>query len=263
MLSLSISSICAFRSRGRLLALALAGRLLGGEVQRHRVAAAVVSGGHAAEDLRAERGPLARVLLHQLPGPVRVAAPALHDLDEAGVVRIADDVDGDVAAVAEGGLPGEQLGGLRPPPVLLGPVAVAAGRLLGLEAGQRDEPAVLGHAGRRAEPAGGTGCQLLDPPVERGTRLPGIGHLSLDHLDEHGCAPFDVARIPGRPIGCPDATTARWPRRHRADDSPGVSRGDRRPRAGTAALRNATGAGRRPDFRRRAVTAGAVVLSLV
>ena len=145
---------------GRLLALALAGLLLGGEVDRHGVGAAVVGDGDAAEDVGAEGGPVGGVLGHELAGPVGVAAAALHDLDEAGGVGVADDVEDDVGAVLEGGLAGEQLGRLGPPAVLLGTVAVAAGGLLGLEAGQRDEAAVLGHPGGRAEPAGRTGSQV-------------------------------------------------------------------------------------------------------
>jgi hypothetical protein len=93
---------------------------------------------------------------HDLPRAVRVAAAALHHLDEARLVR----VGGDVAAVAENGLAGEQPGGLRPPLALLGPVTIAPGSLLGLEAGQRDEPAVLGHPRSRAKPAWRTGRQL-------------------------------------------------------------------------------------------------------
>src|SRR5215218_3146620 len=125
--------------RRRLLALALARRRLGGEVHRHGVGPTLVAHRHAADDLGAEGRPRRGVLAHELPRPVRVAAAALDDLDEAGVVGVAGEVKGDVAAVLEGGLPGEQLGGLGPPSVLFGAVAVAPRRLLGLEAGQRDE----------------------------------------------------------------------------------------------------------------------------
>src|SRR6266542_6266765 len=97
--------------------------------------------------------------------------------------------------------PLKQFGGLGPPLVLFVSVAVALGRLLGLEAGQRDEPAVLGHSGGRAEPAGGTWRQLLNPPVERGARLPGVGYLSLNDLDEHR-EPFDRCTDPVWPLGC-------------------------------------------------------------
>ena len=69
---------------------------------------------HAANDVGAECGPLVRVLGHDLPRAVRVAAAAPHHLDEARLVRVAGDVGGDVAAVAENGLASEQLGGLRP-----------------------------------------------------------------------------------------------------------------------------------------------------
>jgi hypothetical protein len=56
-------------------------------------------------------------------------------------------------------------------PVLFGAVAVAPRRVLGLEAGQLDEAAVLGHPGGGAQPADGPGGELLDPPVEGGLEL--------------------------------------------------------------------------------------------
>ena len=139
----------------------------------------------AADDVGAEVGPGGGVLGHELAGPVRVGALALHDLDEAGGVGVADDIGDDVGAVLEGGLGGEQLGGLGPPAVLLGTVAVAAGGFLGLEAGQGDEAAVLGDPGGRAEPAGGTGGQVPRPLVERGVGPLGVRDLSLDDLNEH------------------------------------------------------------------------------
>lgn len=103
---------------------------------------------HAADDIRAERRPVRGALPHQLTGPPRIAAAALDDLDEAGLVWVADDVDEDLRAVAKADLPSEELGGLGPPPVLLGSVAVAPGGLLRLEAGKSDEPIVVGHSGR-------------------------------------------------------------------------------------------------------------------
>ena len=77
------------------------------------------------------------------------------------LVRIAVNGHGDVAAVAERDLPREQFGGLHPPLALLGPVTIAPGSLLRLEAGQRDEPAVLGHPRSRSKPAWRTSRQLL------------------------------------------------------------------------------------------------------
>src|SRR4029450_8231542 len=79
----------------------------------------------------------------------------------------------------------EQPGRLGPPAVLLGPVAVAPGRLLRLEPGQADEPPVLGHPGGRPQPAVGPGRQLRRPPVHRRPDLPRGVNLSLNHLDEH------------------------------------------------------------------------------
>src|SRR6266508_4344826 len=57
-----------------------------------------------------------------------------------------------------------------------------AGLLLGREAGQRDEAAVFGHPGGRAQPARGTGRELLGPPVEGDPELSRVGYLSLNHL---------------------------------------------------------------------------------
>jgi hypothetical protein len=74
----------------------------------------------------------------------------LHDLDEAGLVGIALNIDGHVSAVAEGCFAIEELRGLRPPLVLLRPVAVAAGILLGFEADNRDYPAIFSDAARTA-----------------------------------------------------------------------------------------------------------------
>src|SRR6185312_11245592 len=178
--------------RRRLLAFAFACRLFGGEVHGHGVGAAFVSHRHAADDIRAKRGPLVGVLRHEFPRPVRVAAAALHHLDEACLVRIAVDVDGNVTAVAEDDLADEQLAGLYPPLVLLGPVTVAPGRLLRLEAGQRDEPAIPGQPGGGSEPARRPGRQLPGPPVERVVHLLRVCHLASDHLNEHHEPPSDT-----------------------------------------------------------------------
>jgi hypothetical protein len=92
----------------------------------------------ATEDIGTKCCPFVSVLIHQLTGPFRIAAPALHDLDKASLVGIAPDIDGDVIAIAEGDFAIEELGGLRPPLVLLGTIAVAAGIFLGFEADDRD-----------------------------------------------------------------------------------------------------------------------------
>src|SRR5919108_6219187 len=56
--------------RWRLLALALAGLRLGGEVHRHGVGPALVAHGNAADDVGTEGGPRRGVLAHELPRPV-------------------------------------------------------------------------------------------------------------------------------------------------------------------------------------------------
>src|SRR5215203_1885064 len=123
--------------RRRLLALAFAGLRLRGEIHRHGVGPTLMTHRHTADDIGTEGSPRRGVLTHELPRPLRVAAPALHNLDKAGRVRVAGHINGDVAAVLEAGLPGEQLGGLGP------------------------------------------------PSVERCPDLPGVGHLSLNHLNKH------------------------------------------------------------------------------
>src|SRR6266540_3217697 len=165
--------------RGRPLSFPLSGPGPRGEVHRHRVSAAFVSDRHATDDIGAERRPLLRVLAHELLGPVRIGPAALHELDEAGVVRVAVDVDRDVGAVAERDLAGEELRDLRPPPVLLGSVAVAPGGVRRLEPDQRDEPAILGDTGGGAEPPGGPGREMsrqcerdASGPVAEDTRRP-------------------------------------------------------------------------------------------
>src|SRR4029077_9680221 len=179
--------------RRRLLALAFPGVLFRGEVEGHGVGAALVPDPDAAEDLRPERGPLLRVLRHDLPGPVRIAAPALHDLDEAGLVRVTLQVGGDVVAVGEADLPGEQLGRLRPPLALLRPLAVAPGRGRRLDRGQPDELAVVGPPRGRAEPARRPRRQLLLPALERGVDLLRVADLATDHLNKHDDSPNSLA----------------------------------------------------------------------
>jgi Excalibur calcium-binding domain len=65
-----------------------------------------------------------------------------NDLDEAGLVWIALNVDGHLIAVAEGGFAVDEIGGLGPPLVLFGTLAVAAGLFLGLKADDGDDPAI-------------------------------------------------------------------------------------------------------------------------
>src|SRR6185312_13598448 len=152
---------------------------------------------------------LLRVLRHDLPGPVRIAAPALHDLDEAGLVRVTLQVGGDVVAVGEADLPGEQLGRLRPPLALLRPLAVAPGGVGRLEPGQPDELAVVGHPGGRPKPARRPRRQLLLPALERGVDLLRVADLATDHLNKHDDSPNSLAL----PLGPPQvhATTASPP----------------------------------------------------
>ena len=122
---------------------------------------------------------------HQLARAVRVARTTLHDLDEAGLRRVPGSVDLDRRAVVEHRLVGEQRRHLLPPRRLLRPIAVLLRRLLRLEAGKRNQLAVLSHAGCAAQPAHGSRSHLRDPLVELRAHLRGIGHLALDHLHEH------------------------------------------------------------------------------
>jgi hypothetical protein len=127
---------------------------------------------------------------------------ALDHLHEAGVVRVAREVDVDLVALDEGRLVGEHLRGLGPPGVLLGPVAVAPGRVLGLEPDHGDRLAGVGDPAGRAEPAGRAGSQLVGPPVHGRPQLVLVTDLALDDLHEHRDPP------PPRGAGAPP-----WPRR--------------------------------------------------
>ena len=77
------------------------------------------------ENIGTEGVPLVGVLIHQLFGSFRIIAAALHDLYEACLVGIPLNINGDVSAVLERGFALEELRGLGPPLVLLGPIAVA------------------------------------------------------------------------------------------------------------------------------------------
>src|SRR5215212_10030587 len=99
----------------------------------------------AADHVGPEGGPLVGVLTHKLLGSFWVGAAALHDLDEAGLIWVAMQVESHIVAVLKGRPALEQLLGLRPPFALLRTIAIAAGRLLGLETDNRDESAVVGH----------------------------------------------------------------------------------------------------------------------
>ena len=92
-------------------------------------------------------------MVHQLLGPFGIAASALHNLNKACLVGIALKINGDLGAVTEGGFAVVELGGLGPPLVLFGTIAVAAGILLGFEAHNRDGTAILSDPARAAKPA--------------------------------------------------------------------------------------------------------------
>src|SRR5690606_10120149 len=147
-----------------------------------------------SKDVGAVLRPLRGVLTHQFASPVRVRPGSLHDLNETGPVRVTDRVDDDVGRVTKRRLAREVLGELGPPPVLLWPVAVAAGVLLGLKARQGDEPPVIRHASGGADPTGRPGCQFLLPTVEGLVHLVPVDGLAFYDLYEHRISP-----IPERP----------------------------------------------------------------
>src|SRR3954453_68501 len=83
--------------RRRLLAFALAGLGLRGEVEDLRPLAVVVTDRHAAGHVRTERGAgVRRHLRHELLDAVGIGDPALHDLDEAGLIGVALEFDGHI-----------------------------------------------------------------------------------------------------------------------------------------------------------------------
>src|SRR5215213_10734134 len=168
-----------------LLAFALPGLFLGGEVQDHGVRTVIVTHRDAADHVGTKFRPFVCVLGHQFPCPLRVGATALHDLHEASRVRVALQVESHIGAVLEGHAAVEQLLHLGPPFALLGAIAVAPGRLLGLETDNRDVPAVVSRSPGGPQPAVRTGPQLLHPPFGGRLHRLRIGHLAFDHLSEH------------------------------------------------------------------------------
>ena len=106
------------------------------------------------------------------------------------VVGVAGLVDVDPRAVVELGLAVEARGHPLPPRTLLGPVAVAPGGLLGVEAHQRHHAAVGRHAPRAAEPARRAGGQVGLPLLQLGLRRLHVPDPPLDHLHEHARPPL-------------------------------------------------------------------------
>ena len=127
-----------------------------------------------------------RRLVRRLPSPLGVAAAALHDLNEAGLVRIALNIDCYVIAVTECGFSVEDLGGLRPPLALLGTITVATGIILGLEADDSDGPSVLRDPAGTAKPASRAWRKILYPLVEGSIQPLRVRCPALDYLNEHG-----------------------------------------------------------------------------
>src|SRR6266542_2297378 len=126
----------------------------------------------------------------------------LDHLHEAGVVR---------AALLEGVHPrpvvedhvGQVLGRPAPPGVLLGAVALAAGRLHGIEADHGDEATVVGGPRRGAEPAFRVRLQLGPPAVQLVLETVRIGRPTLNNLNEHPAPPFrDTTDRPDTVTAC-------------------------------------------------------------
>src|SRR5262249_24683061 len=122
---------------------------------------------------------------HEFLGALGVTSPAVHQLDEPGRVRISDDVGCYVVAVLEPHISAEELRRLHPPLVLLGPVAVAPGCVLRLEACDANEPAIIGDPCRRSKPASRAGRALLIPRIKRRAQLLRVCRLATDYLNEH------------------------------------------------------------------------------
>ena len=125
-----------------------------------------------------------------LPGPAKssqtlhVRAVALDHLNKTSLVRPALPIDVHPRGVVEGDLD-QVLGRLAPPGILLGPVAVAAGQLLGRKPDHGDEAAVVGDAEGRAQPAVGTWLEFNLPAVQLGAESVRVSGLALNDLDEH------------------------------------------------------------------------------
>src|SRR3954471_11120662 len=122
----------------------------------------------AADNVWTKIGPFVRVLVHELTGSFWIAALALHDLHEARLIWIAVNVDGYVGAVGESRVAVEKLRGLRPPPVLLGTVAIAARILFGIEANNRDGPPILGDAAGTTKPPSRAWREIFCPLLQSG-----------------------------------------------------------------------------------------------
>jgi hypothetical protein len=110
----------------------------------------------------------------------------LHDLDEASLVGIALNVDGDVSAVAEGSFAVEGFRCLGPPPVLFGTIAVAAGILFRVKADYRDGTAIFSDPACTAKPSSRARRKILKPSLDGIIQRLRVGRLSLDDLSEHG-----------------------------------------------------------------------------
>jgi len=91
-------------------------------------------------------------------------AVALDHPDKTSLIRPALPIGVHSCRVVEGDL-GQVLGRLAPPGILLGPVAVAAGQLLGRKPDHSDEPAVVGDVGGGSQPAVGAWLEFSPPAV--------------------------------------------------------------------------------------------------
>jgi hypothetical protein len=153
----------------------------------------------APDQFRTGKAPnLSEFLGHELLGPVGIGATALHDLDEASLVGVALHINSHVSTVTERGPALKQLLGLSPPLVLLRPLAVASGRLLGLEADDHDEPAVFGRSACRPEPASRAWGEIPHPLVGGGAQRLRVRCPALNHLSEHVNPPLGVSVEPDR-----------------------------------------------------------------
>lgn len=121
---------------------------------------------------------------HRLP-PVRIRDPALQDLDEARMERLAETHGHHVAAVVKPHLTGEEIPGLLPPGGLLRSLAAGPRCSLRLEHRQRDHRAVGGDARCRTEPSPRMRREILHPALDRSFQGCRVLDVSLDDLNEH------------------------------------------------------------------------------
>src|SRR6185312_6026828 len=147
---------------------------------------AVMHAHDVAEQLRPQIGEALLEHLVDLAEPSQVVGAALHDLDEPSVVGATAAGGGHFGAVVEAHFTGEQLRHAQPPLALLGPAAVALGRLGRVEPGDGDEGAVVGHACRTSEPAPRALSEARHPSIECRSGMRCVTYGTLDHLDEHG-----------------------------------------------------------------------------